>query len=175
MLRQNILAISLKTESPCRCGKGIILCSFLECEFAFLCGDVTIQYLRSENRESVPSACSVNLTDNIVQALGLGVCIAVVEIVEYLRVPVPDRTDETVIGVTVLVCIRLHPISIQLFRIFSRRSHGFCSVISLSFILLCFARWQGGVTVLPGRFENRQGEEIHLPGWFDSGIRNQVR
>ena len=59
-----------------------------------------IQYLRSENRESVPSACSVNLTDNIVQALGLGVCIAVVEVIEYLRVPVPDRADEAVKCVT---------------------------------------------------------------------------
>ena len=74
-----------------------------------------IQNLRSENGERVAPACSVNFTDNIVQAFGLGVCIAIIEVIEYLGVPICNGADKAVKGVTILVSICLHPFSILLF------------------------------------------------------------
>lgn len=81
-----------------------------------------IQNLRSENGECVASACSVNLTDDIVQALGLSICVTVIEVIEYLGTPILNGLDEAVKSVTVFVSVRLHPFSILLFCFFSRFS-----------------------------------------------------
>lgn len=106
-----------------------------------------IQDFRLEYRKSVASVCSVNLSDNIVQVLSLSVCIAIIEVVEYLCVPVPDRADEAVKSVTALVLVCLHPISIQLFCIFFRFSElidvseRFFEIIQRFELRICFKEY----------------------------------